>query len=225
MKILKKNEIFQKTYMAVNRPFCAVAYLLFLYFGCIASSGAFAIERKAEELASKKVSEYKIKAVYLYKFLMFVDWPETDNPDTKDDEIVLGILGKDPFGKNFDIVDGKVIKSRGKILRIKRFGDYNEKLDLAQCDLLFICSSEMKNISRIVKGLKSKPVLTVADTKGFLEAGGMINLLISNPKVQWEVNMTPLWWSNLRPHSQFLRIAVRVVEIPKINKEKGQPFK
>jgi hypothetical protein len=165
----------------------------------------------------KAPAEYQVKAVYLYNFLMFVEWPEEKSADPNN-SIVIGILGKDPFGKSFDIVNGKIIKSRGKKLQVKRLGVYKKELDLTQCDLLFICSSEKKNLEKITKSLKTKPVLTVADTKGFLQAGGMINLIISGGKVKWEINMTPLSWSKLRPHAQFLRIAKRVVQIPKLIK-------
>jgi hypothetical protein len=192
---------------------CALALLL---GGLMPCAAVCAQDLTVPELAARQASEYKIKAVYLYKFLMFVDWPKASKDKN---EIVIGIVGKDPFGSSFNKVDGKVIKARGKRLRIKRFGQYKKELKLSECDLLFIASSEKKNMSKIVALLKSRPVLTVADSKGFLEGGGMINLVKSGSKVKWEVNRTPMLWAKLRPHSQFLRIALRVVEIPKIDKK------
>ena len=56
--------------------------------------------------------EYQIKASILYRFLQFVEWPEsafTQNPG----ELVVGVLGKDPFGAVLDrTLAGKTIRGR-----------------------------------------------------------------------------------------------------------------
>ena len=43
------------------------------------------------------VKEYQLKAVFLYNFAQFVDWPSNSfNGD--DAPLVIGIMGEDPFG-------------------------------------------------------------------------------------------------------------------------------
>jgi len=54
--------------------------------------------------------EHKIKAVYLYKFIHFIKWPEEIQTS---ENITIGILGKDDFSE----VEGKRIKSLGKSKR------------------------------------------------------------------------------------------------------------
>lgn len=138
----------------------------------------------------------------------------------KEAQVVIGILGRDPFGDSFAEVEGKVIKSHKKRLTIKRLGAYNEELDLTQCDLLFICQSEKGNVNEIVTRLNGRAILTVADLPGFLEKGGMINLVKRQKKVRWEINRRPVKKAKLKLDSQLLRNAVRIVKISKSTSEK-----
>lgn len=168
----------------------------------------------------RKATEYQIKAVYLYNFLLFVQWPKNNNDTGQPDKtITIGILGDDPFADSFAQVEGKLIGSKKKILVIERLGPYNKDTDLSNCQLLFIDDSEKKNFKPLLRTLSGRPVLTVADTKGFLEAGGIINLVELRKKIRWEINQTPAKLARLRLNSQLLRNAVRIVQIPEIKKQ------
>lgn len=175
----------------------------------------------------RQAKEYAIKAVYLYKFLLFVEWPEPKSSDSDEkpapnparNVVTIGIVGKDPFGVSFGEVEGKLIRSKNKRLVIKRFGSFRTRLDLSVCDLLFVCSSEKKRVGEILKKLNGKPILTVGDMEGFIETGGMINLVKVGNKVRWEINRGPAKKAGLKISSQLLRNALRVVEIPKVDKK------
>ncbi len=178
----------------------------------------------------RRATEYEIKAVYLYNFLLFVEWPESDDNEKEDSDstgkidgdrsIIIGILGEDPFGKSFKEVEDKRVFASKRRLEVKRFGRYRKKTDLSGCDLLFVCESEKKNFSEILGPLKEKPILTVGEWRGFLEAGGMINLVKVKNRIRWEINRTPVKKAQLKMNSQFLRNATRVVEIPKLKENR-----
>jgi hypothetical protein len=173
--------------------------------------------------STKKASEYEIKAVYLYNFLLFATWPESDEDGGEDDgevgDICIGIVGKDPFGDGFSEIEGKVIKSLNKKLVIRRYGTYKKGHGIEGCRLLFVCSSEKGKLIEIVKELKGSRTLTIADVDGFLKYGGMINLVKVKKKIRWEVNRTPLKKANIQLSSQLLRSAVKIVEIPKLSRD------
>src|SRR5882724_8451605 len=63
--------------------------------------------------------EYQLKAVFLYNFAQFTDWPESAFADEKS-PIVIGVLGSDPFGPalNDTIRDEKV---RGRPLVVEHY--------------------------------------------------------------------------------------------------------
>ena len=170
--------------------------------------------------SNKKASEYEIKAVYLYNFLLFASWPESDDDDDGDvGDLCIGIVGNDPFGDSFSEIEGKVIKSLNKKLVIERYGSYKEGLGIEGCKLLFVCSSEKGKLIEIVKELKGSRTLTIADVDGFLKYGGMINLVKVKKKIRWEINRTPLNKANIQLSSQLFRSAVKIVEIPKLSAE------
>jgi hypothetical protein len=73
------------------------------------------------ERAFSEVSrEYKIKAVFLYNFTKFVEWPaESFNSDSA--PFTIGILGIDPFGAALDLLADQSVRGRKIILKkIKR---------------------------------------------------------------------------------------------------------
>ena len=162
-----------------------------------------------------KAQEYKIKAVYLYNFLLFTEWPkpstENGSKNESNETITIGILGNAPFYDSFSEVEDRMIRSKKKILKIKRLGRYTGNTELDQCDRLFISSSESRNFKIILRHIDSLPILTVADTKNFMQAGGMINMIKTENKIRWEINRTPVKKANLRLSSQLLRNAVNVM--------------
>ncbi len=168
--------------------------------------------------------EYQIKAAFLYNFIKFVDWPEKNVPDSNE-PIILGIIGDDPFGDALDPVKDKYIKGR-KVL-IERFegleepekSDTSNKIELQRkiralrkCNLLFVCSSENKNLEQILKALDGSPVLTVGETADFLDAGGVIKFSMENQKVCFEINSAAAEKTGLKIRAQLLRLAKKVVK-------------
>ena len=177
--------------------------------------------------------EYQIKAAFLYNFIKFVDWPKEKMADSNE-PIIIGIIGKDPFGRVFEPIKNKKVKNR--IVVIKRFKSFEEikKLGehdkaefdrninyLRKCHLLFVCSSEKDKVKEVLALVKDHSVLTVADTKGFLESGGTINFLMEDKKVRFEINVTAAKKSKLKISSKLLRLAKRVVKEKSPQQEKG----
>jgi hypothetical protein len=99
-----------------------------------------------------------------------------------------------------------------RILRIRAIPANAEAAELAKCDVLFIAASEKAGAGRILAKLGTQPVITVADFDGFLEAGGMFNLILVENRVRWEINQAPIKASGLVCSSQLYRLAVRVME-------------
>jgi hypothetical protein len=154
----------------------------------------------------QEVSASKIKAAFLYNFFLFVNWPSL--PERT---VTIGILGNNPFGNSFLEVENQLVKGLNRQLSIKRLGPYTAGADLTQCQILFISSSEQEYWKEIFRQLEGRPVLTVGDQKGFLEAGGMMNFLLVQKKIRWEINRVPLNQSGLRMNSQLLESAVRIL--------------
>ena len=173
--------------------------------------------------AQKISAEYKIKAACLYKFADFVTWPAKTFV-AKKSPIVIGILGKDPFGPFLDeIVRGEKVRERP--FAVERFPSFKEIAKTAKrppegvpapasrlaalkrCHILFIASSEEKNLPAILKSLKGHPVLTVSDMKGFASRGGMIGFVIEKKRVRFEINVNRAAKAGLKISSKLLSLA------------------
>src|SRR6267142_4422997 len=59
---------------------------------------------------------YQHKALYLFNFAKYTEWPKHAFADDNA-PFVLGILGKDPFHADIDIIKGKTIKGRKLVVR------------------------------------------------------------------------------------------------------------
>jgi len=164
--------------------------------------------------AQQAVSEYELKAVYLYNFLQFVQWPEPQRSLAKDGTLIIGIVGESPFGSALEELQANVRRSGMKPVTIIYYGPYREDLVMKNCHLLFVSGSEKKNFSRIIVSLQGAPVLTVAEAENFVSSGGMISLIRSQGKVRWMINRAPADKAGLRFSAQLLSIAAKVVEGP-----------
>lgn len=158
-----------------------------------------------------QAQEYELKAVYLYNFTQFVQWPESKRPSA-DGAMVIGIVGESPFGDALKKLQENVRKNGMKSIRIVNYGQYREGIDIDACHLLFVSASEKKNFKKIIADLKDAPVLTVADTGSFLSAGGMIDLVQSKGKIRWMINRIAANRAGLRLSAQLLSIAIKVMD-------------
>jgi hypothetical protein len=167
---------------------------------------------------SASTREYQVKAAFLYNFIMFVDWPAEKMP-AAGEPIIIGIIGKDPFETAFEPVEDKQVNGRKVIVKrfkgleeIKKSGMDKEFEEIKKCHLLFICSSEKAVAKEITDLVKNNNVLTVGDMPGFLESGGgIINFVLEEEKVRFEINQTNAEQSKLQIRSQLLRLAKRVI--------------
>jgi len=153
-------------------------------------------------------SEYLIKAGFIYNFAKFVEWPSTAFAEP-DSPIVIGVLGTDPFGDIINhVVEGKKIGTRGFVIRrFKWSKELKDSKDFKECRILFVSSSEKLHFEEIVDAVKGLPILTVGETPGFAERGGMIRLMLEDNRVRFEVNVDAAHDGNLNISSRLLTLA------------------
>jgi YfiR/HmsC-like len=153
----------------------------------------------------ESAQEYVVKAAFLYNLAKFVEWPDTQAKAP----LYFGILGQDPFGDTLDrTVNNKLIG--GRPVMIKRSA---ELAGLADCQVVFVSSSETKRLKQILKTLEGRPVLTVGDTEGFVQSGGETALVLEQNRVVLEVNTDQTAKAGLRISSRALEVA-RIVHNP-----------
>lgn len=146
--------------------------------------------------------EYQIKAVFLFNFAQFVNWP-TKTFAGPDEAFCIGILGDDPFGSFLDAtVKGEKVDSHPLVI-----ARYSRIEDVKNCQILFICKSEKDRSEKIFTYLKNRKILTVGDSDGFLEDGGIISFSTKENKIHLMINPRAAKRANLSISSKVLRLA------------------
>jgi YfiR/HmsC-like len=171
----------------------ALAVCLALAFPCV-------------EFGQARSEEYRIKAAYLGKIPSFVEWPPSAGITPKS-AFQLCTVGYFPFGTRLaSEVDGVTVAGRKIELRLLRRGQ-----ELHDCDMVFFDQSEEKYYQKMLESLQGKSVLTVGETKGFLEAGGIMEFRFENDRLQIEVNLVEARKAKLKLDARLLALAKRVV--------------
>ena len=145
--------------------------------------------------------EYQLKAVFLFNFTQFVEWPP--NSFSSDQApMVIGILGTDPFGSYLEeTIAGE--KINGHPLLVQR---YNNVEEIETCQILFINVAETNKRELIITRLKERNILTVSDAPDFLQQGGMIRFFTKQDKIKLQVNLEATKTANLVISSKLLRL-------------------
>ena len=146
--------------------------------------------------------EYALKAVFLYNFCRFIDWP-TRAFGSPDEPMVIGVIGDNPFGKLIEeTVKGETL--RGRRIRVEY---YRRSSDIGGCHVLFVGASEMGRADEIIAAVSGRSVVTVGESDAFLDRGGMIALVADQNRVRLRINPARLRAEDLAASSKLLRVA------------------
>jgi hypothetical protein len=158
-------------------------------------------------LQGQTASDRQVKAAYLYNFAKFVEWPEQAFANSTA-AIRLCVLNDRLFEADVhQVVNGKVLGGRPiDVIGVQALEQ------LRSCHILFINLSDSREARRILEGLRGASVLTVAEMKGFVADGGIINFVLQDDRVQFEVNHRAANRVGLRISSRLLGVAKFVLE-------------
>ena len=149
-------------------------------------------------------TEYQIKAAFLFNFAKFVDWPVPADPSSNA-PIVIGVLGENVFQDDLAAaINGKTINNHPL-----QFRQFRSALETTNCQILFISPSEKSRFARIIGELHNASILTVSETDHFIEDGGMINFVIVEKRVRFQINNDAAKKAGLTISSKLLSLAVR----------------
>jgi hypothetical protein len=148
-------------------------------------------------------NEYEVEAAYLYNFGLFVQWPAVSKADAA---FPICVFGVDPFGKVLDrTLAGQSIGPQSTIPR-----RISNPQDALGCRIVFVSSSEENNVKQLLSSLGKTAVLTVSDMPQFLDRGGMIQFVVVNNRVHFEVNLAAARRAGVTLSSQLVKLAVTV---------------
>lgn len=145
----------------------------------------------------------KVKAVYLYNFTRYFEWPES----MKDGNFVIQVVGS----------NNNLNQELSKLAATKQVG--NQKIEIrstanvdysAKSHILFLLPEVSANFNEISSKMKGKNTLIITEKAGLAKAGASINFVVVDNKVKFEYNKSTTAKSGLKSNDEIKNLAVAV---------------
>lgn len=154
-----------------------------------------------------RIVERQLKAAYLYKFASYVDWPEGAFAQAER-PLMIGVLGADELADELEqVVAGRTAKGRAVAVRKLRRGD-----SVSGLHMLFIGQTESVRLNEILAVTKDQATLTITDSEEAYARGSMINFVVVDDKLRFEVALKPVALAGLRISALMLASAYKVAK-------------
>ena len=176
---------------------CRTRRLALLLFLVWLAAPAFRIgPGSVASLFAKEVSlEYQVKAVYLFNFARFVEWP----PEAQSGPLTICVAGQNPFGAVLDeTLRGESVNNRPLTARVIPGPEPG-------CHVIFV--PQGAPTTAYLRAARGGPTLTVGETPDFLAQGGIINFILEGGKVRFQIDAKAAERADLRISSHLLRLA------------------
>jgi hypothetical protein len=142
--------------------------------------------------------EYAVKAAYLTKFGIYVEWPGL----APNAPLNLCIAGVDPFGKALASA-AESGQPGSRFIVVRRLPTITAE---SNCQIAFFSNND-STAPQIIDSLRGSPVLTVSDSGG---KGAIINFVLKDNRVRFEIDDGAAAQNNLALSSKLLGLAVNV---------------
>ena len=149
--------------------------------------------------------EYAIKATYLDKFAPFVAWP-SPTAEFPDGSFTLCAVGDDALGGLLDrAAAGQQVDSHPIVIR-----HFPSVSGNPGCSVMYL-TGPASQVAADLAAVRGQPVLTVTDGATDPAATGVINFIIENGRVRFDIDNTAAAADGLTISSKLLSLAVHVI--------------
>jgi hypothetical protein len=176
---------------------CLLSIGMVLCLACIAFPANAAPSEESGDAPARSV-----KAAYLYKFLSYVEWPPASAGE-QNSPITIGVIGADDVATELSqIMPGRTVNNRPLAVKRLKEGD-----PLSGIQLVFIGQMDSARIYQLLKAAQQQSVLSVTESSDALAQGSVINFMLVDGRIRFEVSLEAAEKSNLKLSSRMLAIA------------------
>ncbi len=123
-----------------------------------------------------------VKAAYIYNFAKLIDWPSSN----KKGNFIIGVYGQtNVYQELIKKYSAKRIGTQD--IEIKKL---SETPDVGDVHVLFIAEDNTKDLEAILNFIEFEPVLVITEAKKTLNRGSVINFLIIDNSLKFELNIS-----------------------------------
>ncbi len=150
------------------------------------------------------MAERGVKADFLYKFLGYVEFPA--GPLDPGAPYVVGVAGaEDVAAELARLATGRMVNNHAVVVRRMHDGDPAGGLHL-----LFIGADERAAEASLVKAAQAAGALSVTESATGIESGSVINFVLVDERVRFEVSLAAADKARLKLSSRLLSVAYAV---------------
>jgi hypothetical protein len=150
----------------------------------------------------KPDGELGLKSEMLYNIAKFIRWPAGTFTASRG-QIIFAIVGEDVLaGVLANTLSSRSINGRPVFVRFIRRAQ-----DIHGCHVLFISRSEEQRVAELLRAAENQSVLTVADSQGFVAAGGMVDFVMEGNRVRFEIAPSRAEHAGLKISAKLLALA------------------
>jgi hypothetical protein len=145
-------------------------------------------------------NDYKFHSVFMYNFTKYIQWPSNSG------DFVIGVLGNSGIYADLErLVQNRTVGSQ-KIV-VKKF---SSAASVESCNMLFIPSSQSKNLDELKERAKRENILLVTESPGMAQKGSNINFVLKDGKWKFELNEQATKDAGIRVSSELMKLAIAV---------------
>lgn len=164
----------------------------------LAASIGFSLPVNAQDASS---AEYRIKAAFLYHFCNYIDWPSSAF-ESDDSPLLIGVAAPQGIVNQMrQSIEGRLARGRPVVIRAIQPGDSLETLHAVYI------TEPMKARRFGITALSPRPILVVTEDDDGFAAGSVINFVIEDDRVRFDIAPHVARERNLHVGAQLLTVA------------------
>lgn len=146
----------------------------------------------------------KIKALFVYNFSKYFEWPETyRNPNSV---FTIGVLGTSIVTEELEAITATKTVGAQKI-EVKVF---NSVADIKKCHILYIPAESSASLSAVIAKIKGFSTLLITEKDGYAKQGSVINFVVQSQKQRFELSKNNAEKFDLKVSSSLESLAIKV---------------
>jgi hypothetical protein len=155
-------------------------------------------------IAQRQLSQEELRAGFVGNFARYAEWPADAAASQR---VLVCVLAREADSFPGALIDERT--SGGRTLMLKRVVQVD---DLKPCHIAYASEREAKRLLDWVQALpERRGLLTIAQSEGFANAGGAIELVFNGERFQFDVNLAALQAQDIRLPPNVLKLARRTV--------------
>jgi hypothetical protein len=143
-----------------------------------------------------------LKAAYIYNFAIYTEWPLDALPAGA--PLVICVVGDTP------VADAIMREVKGQKKASHDITVVRSTLTAPPpkpCHVLYASGGPLPQVSQVIAGERDSPVLTLSDSDGFIDAGGVAQFYFEHSSMKFNVSLPAAKRSRLQLSSRLLQLA------------------